>query len=75
MSGDRFEFRSCRGEGDAARFQDFFYRLVAEVSPSLIRSSSAYAAGLWWRSSERSIEFLVQSAGYFYELLVNSVRA
>ena len=28
---------------------------------------SAYAAGPWWRSSERSIEFLVQSVGYFYE--------
>jgi hypothetical protein len=28
-------------EGDAARFQDFFCRLVAEVGPSLIRSSRA----------------------------------
>ena len=36
---------------------------------------SAYAAGPWWRSSERSIEFLVQSVGYFYELLLNSGRA
>src|SRR5215469_10242301 len=28
-------------EGDAARFEDFFCRLVAEVSPSLIRCSRA----------------------------------
>src|ERR1700752_4026120 len=28
-------------EGDAGRFEDFFCRLVAEVSPPLIRSSRA----------------------------------
>ena len=28
-------------EGDAARFEDFFCRLVAEVSPPLIRCSRA----------------------------------
>ena len=28
-------------EGEAVRFEDFFYRLVAEVSPPLIRCSRA----------------------------------
>lgn len=28
----------------------------------------------WWRSSERSKDFLVESVGYFYELLFNSGR-
>ena len=32
-------------------------------------------AGPWWRSSERSIELIVQSVGYFYEFLFNSGRA
>jgi hypothetical protein len=40
--GNLSEFRTLpECEGDAARFQDFFCRLVAEVGPSLIRSSRA----------------------------------
>lgn len=35
----------------------------------------AYGSGPWWRSSERSIELLVQTVGFFYEVLFNSGRA
>ncbi|MBV9392691.1 MAG: hypothetical protein JOY96_12455, partial [Verrucomicrobia bacterium] len=35
---------------------------------------SYYIQGPWWRSSERAKDFLVESVGYFYELLFNSGR-
>lgn len=34
----------------------------------------AYANAPWWHSSERALELLKESAGYFYELLLNSGR-
>ena len=33
-----------------------------------------YSSVPWWRSSERSIELLVQTVGYFFEFLFNSGR-
>jgi hypothetical protein len=33
-----------------------------------------YTAGPWWKSSERSIDLLVQTVGFFYEFLLNSGR-
>jgi DUF218 domain len=35
----------------------------------------AYGAAPWWKSSERAIELIVQTIGFFYELLFNSGRA
>jgi hypothetical protein len=35
----------------------------------------AYASSHWWHSSERAIELIVQTVGFFYEFLLNSGRA
>jgi hypothetical protein len=33
-----------------------------------------YPPGAWWKSSERSLEFLKETVGWFYECLLNSGR-
>lgn len=35
---------------------------------------SYYASTQWWHSSERAIEFMIQTVGFFYEFLFNSGR-
>ena len=34
----------------------------------------AYASKAWWHSSERAIELMVQTVGFFYEFFLNSGR-
>ena len=36
--------------------------------------SASHQRGPWWQSSERAIDLLKESAGYLYELLLNSGR-